>query len=98
MHVFIMCHSFLIQEHGTIKYIVNMWENVCFCNNICYHFAKDNALFISQYTIFVYHNCHEVLYHDISFITIIVASLVRMCGRILLQTYVKSLVNDLFRS
>ena len=31
--MFIMCHSFMIQAHGAIKYIVNMSENVCFCNN-----------------------------------------------------------------
>ena len=52
MHVLIMCHSFLIQAYGAIKYIVNMWENVCFCNNIFYHFAKDIAF----------------LYHDIPFV------------------------------
>ena len=71
-----MCHSFLIQAHGTIKYMVKHVENVCFCNNICYHFAKDIAFFISRYTICVYHDYHEILYHDISSITIIVASLV----------------------
>ena len=70
-----MCHSFLIQAHGTIKYIVNMWENVCFCKNICSHFAEDIAFFISQYTICVYHDYHEILYDDISSIMIIMASL-----------------------
>ena len=55
MHVFI-CAIFLIQAHGVIKYIVNMWENVCFCNNIYYHFAKDIAFFISRYTTCVYHD------------------------------------------
>ena len=42
-----MCHSFLIQAHGAIKYIVKH-KNVCFYNNICYHFAKDIP--------FLYHN------------------------------------------
>ena len=47
--------------------------NVCFCN-VCYHFAKDIA-FLSRYIICVYHDYHEILYHDISSITIIVALL-----------------------
>ena len=74
-----MGHSFLIQAHGAIKYMAKHVENVCFCSNICYHFAKDIAFFIPRYTICVYHDYHEILYHDISSITIIVASLVCMC-------------------
>ena len=41
------------------------------------HFARDIA-FLSQHTICVYHNSHEILYHDISSITIIVVSFVHM--------------------
>ena len=77
MHVFIMCHFFLIQAHGAIKRIVNTYVgNVCFCNNVCYHFDKDITFFISQYTICVYHDYREILYHDISSIMIIMASLI----------------------
>ena len=70
-----MCHSFLIQAHGAIEYMVKHVENVCFCNNICYHFDKDIAFLYHDISC-VYHNYHEILYHDISSITIIVASLV----------------------
>ena len=78
MHMlFIICHSFLIQAHGAIKYLVKHVENVCFYNNICFHFAKDIA--------FLYHNIpfmyimiimkfYITIY--VSSITIIVASLV----------------------
>ena len=67
MHVFIMYHSFLIQAHGAIKYIVNMWDNVGFCSNICYHFAKNIAFLYHNN---IYHLCisqycyHEILYHN----------------------------------
>ena len=57
------CYSFLIQALGAIKYIVNMWENVCFCSNICYHFAK--------YIAFLYHNIPFV------YITIIMRFIIR---------------------
>ena len=76
MHVFIICHSFLIQAHGAIKCMVKHVENVCFCNNICYHFAKDIAFLYHDIPFYVYHDYHEILYHDISSITIIVASLI----------------------
>ena len=42
-----MCHSFLIRAHGTIKYIVNMWEMFAFAIISCYRF---------QNLVFVYHN------------------------------------------
>ena len=74
-----MCYSFLIQEHDAIKYIVNMWENVCLCSNICYHFAKDIVfLYHDIATICVYHVYHEILYHNLSSIMIIMASLTRI--------------------
>ena len=72
MHVFIMCHFYDTStwcHKVDSKYV----GNVCFCSNICYHFAKDIVFFISRYTICVYHNYREILYHDILSITIIVA-------------------------
>ena len=53
-----------------------MWENVCFCSSICYHFAKDIA-FLYHDTLFVYITIIMRFYIMIciSSITIIVASL-----------------------
>ena len=46
------------------------------CLLLHYYFAKDIAFFILGYTVCVYHDYHEILYHDISSITIIMASLI----------------------
>ena len=61
-----------------------MWENVCFCSNICYHFAKDIAFLyhdISFVYITIHHLCISRLSRDLILwyiiITIIVAS--RLC-------------------
>ena len=57
------CHcSFLIQAHGAIKHIVKYIENVSFCQGIA--FLYDNIPFV-------------YIYHNISSITTIMASL--MC-------------------
>ena len=62
MHVFIMLPFFFQYKHMVPKkYIINMWENVCFCNNIYYHFAKDIVLFY----ITKYHLCISRLSWDL---------------------------------
>ena len=43
---------------------------------ICSSFCQRFCVFISRYTICVYHDYHEIVYHDVSSIMIIVASLI----------------------
>ena len=38
------------------EFKLNMWENVYFYNNICYHFAT--------YIAFLYHDNYYIIYHD----------------------------------
>ena len=75
MHVFIMLPFLSDISTWCQKYIVNMWGNVCFCSNICYHFAKDILFFY----IMIYHLCISwlswdfiswyIIYHDYRSIT-----------------------------
>ena len=51
-----------------------MWKLFAFA--ICSSFHQRFCVFISRCTICVYHDYHEIVYHDISSITIIVASLI----------------------
>ena len=66
-YVFIMCHSFLIQAHGAIKYVVKyvLLYNICasFCQNIAFLY-HDIPFVYSDILHLIYHLCISRLSWD----------------------------------